>query len=377
MQSWISDTNWSLIFLIIIGSGLLSWFGDVIGMKFGKRRISLFRLRPKNTSHVITAFTGVTITAITVIVFASFSEDVRTTLFSLKFIQNQLSEARVNLMNSREEAEDALIELENSRYQLSQLEVALEKSNSEVDLLNLSLNTLRNDKQLLENETNQLQYSIELLRDEAQDLRAIVEKMREEVIVISVNEVLAQGVILPDTSSSDVMDIINNLRVQAAENIAEKLRVLPESIVVEIAQDSLENVIATSSNNEMRRYVRLSAEQNITSGESVNLACDSWNSHLIYSSGEAILRRVAEPGSEGFDAEQFMQAFLRELRFKAIRDGISPDPVTNYVGSLEGHEFYDAVDRLAGLETPVIVNGIAIKDIYTEGPVSLRILIEV
>ena len=377
MYSWIHDTNWSLILFIIIGSGLLSWFGDVIGMKFGKRRVSLFKLRPKNTSHVITAFTGVTITVITVIVFASFSEDVRTTLFSIKFIERQLQELRVNLMYSREEAEEALIELENSRYQLSQIEAALEKSNSEVDLLNLSLNTLRNDKQLLENETNQLQFSIDLLRDEASDLRAMVEKMREEVIVISVNEVLAQGVILPDTSSSGVIDIINNLRVQAVESIAETFRVLPESVVVAIEQESLENVVATSSNNEMRRYVRLSAEQNITPGESVNLTCDSWNSYLIYNSEEVILRRVAEPGSEGFDPEQFMHAFLRELRFKAIRDGISPDPVTNYVGSLGGQEFYDAVEKLAGLKTPVIVNGIAIKDIYTEGPVSLRILIEV
>jgi len=377
MQSWIYDTNWSLILLIIIGSGLLSWFGDVIGMKFGKRRISLFKLRPKNTSHVITAFTGVTITVITVIIFASFSEDVRTTLFSLKYIQNQLNESRVNLMSSRIEAENALIERENTYFQLLQMETALEKSNSEVELLNLSLNTLRNDKQLLENETNQLQYSIDLLRDEASELRAIVEKMRDEVIVISVNEVLAQGVILPDTSSSDVIEIINNLRVQAAESIADRLRVLPENVVIAIKQDSLENVIASSSNNGMRRYVRLSAEHNITSGESVNLTCESWNSHLIYSSEEVILRRVVEPGSEGFDPELFMHAFLRELRFKAIREGISPDPVTNFVGSLGGQEFYDAVERLAGLETPVIVNGIAIKDIYTEGPVSLRILIEV
>ena len=362
--------------MIIIGSGLLSWLGDVIGMKFGKRRISLFNLRPKDTSHVITAFTGIVITVLTVIALASFSEDVRTTLFSLKYIQNQLNESRVNLMKSRNEAENALVELENSMYHLSQLETALEKSQSEVDLLNLSLSTLRNDKQLLENEVNQLQFSIDLLRNEAEDLKINLEQIRAGTIVIRVHEVLAQDVFPPLASSSDVTDIINRMKVQAAENIAERIGILPENIVVSIDVNSLENVVEASSNNNMRRYVRLSAEQNITAGSSVNLVCESWNSYLIYSEGEAILRRVAEPGSEGFDPEQFMHAFLRELRFKAVRDGISPDPVTNFVGSLDGQKFYEAVDKLAEMKSPVIVNGIATKDIYTEGPVSIRIFIE-
>jgi len=376
MQSWISDTNWGLILMLIIGSGALSWLGDVIGMKFGKRRISLFSLRPKNTSHVITAFTGITITVLTVGILASFSEDVRTTLFSLKYIQNQLNESRVSLMESRSRAENALIELEDSLYNLSQQEAALEKSRAEVDLLNLSLNTLRNDKQLLEDEKNQLQYNVDLLRNEAQDLRNALEHIREGTIVIRVHEVLAQDVVPPYSSPDEVMAIINNMKTQAAENIAEKFGTLPENVDAKIDIDALENVVGVSSNRDTRRYIRLSAEQNITSGSSVSLTSDSWASYLIYSEGDAILRRVAEPNLEGFDPEQFMHAFLRELRFKAIRDGISPDPVTNFVGSLDGQKFYEAVEKLAEMKFPVIVNGITTKDIYTEGPISLRILIE-
>jgi len=376
MRSWISDTNWALIFMLIIGSGLLSWLGDVIGMKFGKRRISLFGLRPKDTSHVITAFTGVSITVLILFILASFSEDVRTTLFSLKYIQNQLYESRVNLMESRNEAENALIELENSLYSLSQQEAALEKSRAEVDLLNFSLNTLRNDKQLLEDERNQLQYNVGLLRNEAEDLRSSLERIREGTIVIRVHEALAQDVVPPHTSSADVAAIIDDMRVQAAENTAEKFGTLPENTVITIDKDALEKVIDDSSDSAMRKYIRLSAEQNITSGSLVSLTCNSWDSYLIYGEGEAILRRVAEPNLEGFDSEQFMHTFLRELRFKAVRDGVSPDPVTNFVGSLDGQKFYEAVEKLAEMKFPVIVNGITTKDIYTEGPVSLRILIE-
>ena len=376
MQSWISDTNWGLILMLIIGSGALSWLGDVVGMKFGKRRVSLFGLRPKNTGHVITAFTAISITVLTVGILASFSEDVRTTLFSLKYIQNQLNESRVSLMESRSKTESALIELEDSLYNLSQQEAALEKSRAEVDLLNISLNTLKNDKQLLEDERNQLQYNVGQLRNEAQDLRNDLESIREGTIVISVHEVLAQDVVLPYSSSADVLLIINNMKTKAAEKIAEKFGTLPENVVTRIDIDSLESVIEVSSNSDTRMYIRLSAEQNITSGSYVSLTCDSGASHLIYSEGDAILRRVAEPNQEGFDPEQFMHTFLRELRFKAIRDGVSPNPVTNYVGSLDGQKFYEAVEKLAEMKYPVIVNGITTKDIYTEGPVSIRIFIE-
>jgi uncharacterized protein (DUF3084 family) len=250
------------------------------------------------------------------------------------------------------------------------------RSQSEVDLLNLSLNTLRNDKQLLEDERTQLQFSVDLLRNEAIDLRNDLEQMREGTIAIRVHEVLAQDVVMPYASSVDVIAIIDNMRVQAAENIAEKFRTLPENVVVSIDEDTLENAVEASSNSDIRRYIRLSAEQNTAAGASVHLMCESWNSYLIYNEGEAILRRVVEPGSESFDPEQFMHAFLRELRFKAIRDGVSPDPVTNYVGSLDGQKFFEAVEKLAEMKTPVIVNAIAVKDIYTEGPVSLRIFIE-
>ncbi len=60
IQIW-SDMNWRLILTLILLSGTLAYLGDVLGMRIGKRRISLFGLRPRDTSRVITAFTGILI----------------------------------------------------------------------------------------------------------------------------------------------------------------------------------------------------------------------------------------------------------------------------------------------------------------------------
>ena len=74
--------------------------------------------------------------------------------------------------------------------------------------------------------------------------------------------------------------------------------------------------------------------------------------------------------------EEIMHIFLRELRNKAISDGILPEPATNNVGTLDGEAFFSAVEELAEINEPVIISAIASGDIYTEGPVVISIFFE-
>ena len=49
----------SLIFIIAITGGIIAFFGDRIGTRVGKRRMTLWGLRPRYTSIIITILTGV------------------------------------------------------------------------------------------------------------------------------------------------------------------------------------------------------------------------------------------------------------------------------------------------------------------------------
>ena len=77
-----------------------------------------------------------------------------------------------------------------------------------------------------------------------------------------------------------------------------------------------------------------------------------------------------------FDAEEALHLFLRELKLKAIRDGVLPDPATNSVGTVEGVTFFDVVESLKDVHAPVIVSALASHDIYTEGPVDIKFVLE-
>ena len=48
-----------ILLIITIMGGLIAFLGDKIGTKVGKRRMSLFGLRPKHTSIIVTIVTGI------------------------------------------------------------------------------------------------------------------------------------------------------------------------------------------------------------------------------------------------------------------------------------------------------------------------------
>ena len=47
-----------ILIIIALMGGLIAYMGDKLGTKIGKRRMSLFGLRPKHTSIIVTIVTG-------------------------------------------------------------------------------------------------------------------------------------------------------------------------------------------------------------------------------------------------------------------------------------------------------------------------------
>src|SRR5690554_6833733 len=89
--------GWRLIVLLVIMGGAIAYFGDRIGLRVGKRKLTLFGLRPRHTSIIITILTGVVITGASVGLLSLASADVRTALFHMGEIQAALATTRDRL----------------------------------------------------------------------------------------------------------------------------------------------------------------------------------------------------------------------------------------------------------------------------------------
>ncbi len=101
----------ALIAIIAVMGGAIAYIGDKLGTKVGKKKLSMFGLRPKHTSIIVTIVTGILISAATLGLMTAVSWDVRTALFGME-------ELKAELVSLNNEVESKSKELESSRAAL-------------------------------------------------------------------------------------------------------------------------------------------------------------------------------------------------------------------------------------------------------------------
>ncbi len=366
-------TNWLLILSLVFGSAALSVLGDSLGSKYGKKRITLFGLRPRRTSQLITALTGALIAVGVLAVMSAFSQDVRTALFGMKILRQQMYDLQFQLNRSEENAQKTLTDLA--------------ETSASLDLTGFQLDTMRNDKLLLEQEKQELEAELRFMREESERLKHDLQAMKSEAIAVNANVLLGQTAFEPGITEHDIIAGLVELRQQIRLNILDRisnqsfaqLRDVPINYVQEEAEALIHELLSA----DMRQYVRATSRENYTveGNEGITVRLETGTSILVYPEGSPVYRkffmndRTEQKGKKG-TPEEMLHVFLRELRAKVINDGILPEPATGNVGTLEGEEFFNAVDTLESIRSPVIITAAAAHDIYTEGPVAIDIIFE-
>ncbi len=89
-----------LIPLLIVVSGGIAYVGNLVGRAIGRRRLTLFGLRPRYTAQIITIATGMIITIITVATVLLVSRDARQALFQFRTLQEQMGGLRTEIQNA-------------------------------------------------------------------------------------------------------------------------------------------------------------------------------------------------------------------------------------------------------------------------------------
>ena len=369
-SDFLSGTNWLLIFSLIFGSAALAVLGDSLGSKYGKKRISLFGLRPKQTSRLITAMTGALIAVGILAVMSVFSQDVRTALFGMKMLRQQMYDLQFQLNRSEENT--------------AEMRASLAEASANLELTGFELDAMKNDKLILEQEKKDLEASLKIMRDESEQLKNDLNAMKSKVIALSANVLLGQTAFDPEMTHDEIISGLNALKQQVRLNVLEKISdqafARLRDIPINFDPDIEEALIKELESSDIRQYVRALSGENYTLGENlkINVILQSGPSLITYHDGEPVYRKFFKNDRENSKttAEEILHVFLRELRNKVLSDGILPDPSTNNVGTLDGETFFYTVEKLDKIKEPVIISAIASGDIYTEGPVIIEIIFE-
>ena len=177
-------TGYILIAAVLVLGGALATAGDRIGTKVGKARLSLFKLRPRKTATLITVLTGSVVAASTLGILLAADKQLRTGIFELEELQEDLARARKDLDRTQAQKTQVQQELATAQTEAKQRLDAIneslaavstkqEETQEQLDLTQEELEGVesqlsRTDAQLAQTEAQLSQKDDQLTQTEAQ-----------------------------------------------------------------------------------------------------------------------------------------------------------------------------------------------------------------
>ncbi len=117
--------GYALIVAVLVLGGTIATLGDRIGSKVGKARLSIFKLRPRDTATLVTILTGGLISASTLGIMLATSSRLREGLFQLETIRTDLATTRQEKERVEAELTRARSQREDAQRQLDRIDRSL------------------------------------------------------------------------------------------------------------------------------------------------------------------------------------------------------------------------------------------------------------
>ena len=174
-----------LVFVILVLGGVIATVSDRLGTKVGKARLSLFKLRPRDTAVVVTVMAGSILSALTLGILFATSKPLRTGVFRIDEIQKRLNNARREINQATQEKHrvetelaQALAAQAQARANLEQINQSLQAANAEQARTQTKLNSLRaqlNSVQAAKSKTEQQLSQVEAAKSQTEEQLSSVE----------------------------------------------------------------------------------------------------------------------------------------------------------------------------------------------------------
>jgi uncharacterized protein (DUF3084 family) len=402
-----------LIIVLIITGGVIAFIGDRLGTKIGKKRLSVFGLRPRHTSILITILTGICITTLTFGIMAAVSENVRTALFGMEKLNQTMQQTKSSLQTATAElaaadiekkktnealkkAQNDVSDLEDKQSKLTALNTTLEDGNKLLEAAKNEL-TQRNDALAVANSgLNQKNTALTIdnsqlsetntklgadnteLEKRTRELRKGMQIMREGDIIYRAGEILSSGVLRGNQKEKDVKADIGSLIQLANRDVAQRLGANTEDSDIWVYPPEYDQAVTRIAGSKQDMVVRIVAAGNLIRGESIRTSLQLYPNSIIYRDNEFIIARpFTLTGNKQGEAEDAVVSFLKDVNTAAVQKGILADPIRGSVGILDGAQFYSLVQALTPAQGNILISAYAKGDTDAQGPLRLVLKAEV
>ena len=407
-----------LITVIAVMGGAIAYIGDKLGTKVGKKKLTIFGLRPKHTSILVTIITGILISASTLGILTLSSQDVRTALFGIEALKNELTELSIQAAQQHKEliANRAELQAKTKEYtavtakvqqtlrQLSAIDLELKQVTAERDQAAEALSAVQTDyaqakADLIQSQTDiaglqktkteldnrvtalneaktTLQSDVDRLNELTENLKKGIEVVREGTVIFRSGEVLATAVVSGGSPQSESEKLLGKIIYDTNRAIMERLNIKDDIEVLWIATTDYQQAANLIASTPESIIVRITAAGNIIYGEPVMGRIDLFPNRLIYQAGSVVYAEKTAVTKNSKEAEEFIMAFLQKVNGEAIKQGVLPDPLRGTVGSMSGSQFFETITAIKRYGGRIEISAVTTEDIHTAGPLKIKIKIK-
>lgn len=267
-----------LIIIMAIVGGLIAYLADKMGSKIGKKRMSVFGLRPKHTSILLTVLGGTIIAVLTISVMAIASQSARTALFGMEKIQQELTLLNQEKADTTAALEQAKGKVNEQNKKISELDAKIQEAVAENDAMEIKLAQVNDMYSQAQNEVNSLTHSKLQLTNEIDELEKTTEalrkgiiNMREGQVYYRAGEVVFAGIMRGGLKHEENMIQMNWLLQNANEAALQRLGVIHDEQkplqAIWIGKNVVDNAVARLDKSKGNMLFRIRAVANIIVGE--------------------------------------------------------------------------------------------------------------
>jgi uncharacterized protein (DUF3084 family) len=342
----------SLFFVasIILLGGITAYIADWLGRSLGKKKLSIFGMRPKYTAVLLTTTAGLLIPLITVLLLVSVSREVRV----------WLAEGQSAVEEKNRKVQE--LKQMSQKVQLKSQEIAqLEKQNK---LETQKLQEAQTKVKELEKKAAQLAQQTTLLRKRVQEYQKAVSEMHQRYAALTKNHRLLQTASENlKSSNNELIKIKNQLsqELQAKEQQSAKLQEEITLLTQRVSEINLQKEEISAQFDLVHKQFHQELEKRRAELEATRLEKDKAQSEIenlqqlktllesgldhnarrtrltpmIFYQGEELARLPLEAGLSAQEAHQALQQLLQIAHTVAFQRGAGCKPDTKLCAGFE------------------------------------------
>lgn len=322
-----------IISLLVVLSGLISYLGDQIGMKVGKKRISLFGLRPRHSSIIITIITGILIAVLSLAILLGTYTSLRQALLNINEVLDRLETLNVTL-------EEKDRELTEKDRELNDMKQEIDDKSEELVRLQNQRNNLEQELQSTRSEYMEAARNLQEARAELESTKSELQQTRGELKQTEANLSQARKDIEELEASRDELQ-------QRVAGLQEQRQQLENKI-----EELDKRIDELTKNYEEARKLATQYQQNMYY---------YMGGDIVYQKGDVVYSGVIEGGKSEQEIIKDVKSFLEEANKVARQKPVQVDEETGMTLRLRSEDIYNVARIIYNMEEDkkVIVNLVA------------------